>query len=312
MFLVAGEALYDVFPGAPLRRGAIDMRAVVGGSPFNVAIGLARQGEEVALLAGVSTDPLGEGLAAHLIAEGVRADYLCRKPNPTTLALVALDAQGLPRYAFYGHEGADVALTAQDLPAPGAALSGVHVGSYALVRAPAADTLAQLVAGAAGGLVTLDPNVRPTVEPDMGVWRRRIAALIPHAAVVKASDEDLARLAPGEPIDSVARGWLAAGPALVVVTRGAEGVAAFTRAHALRLPAAPVAVVDTVGAGDTFQATLIAGLLRAGARRRDDVAALAPAEIERILVRAGRAAAITCGRRGADLPTAAEIDAVAG
>lgn len=307
MFLVCGEALYDVFIGEESGDGRLALSGVVGGSPLNVAIGLARLGHAAGFLAGLSTDALGESLARHLAREGVSTRYLRRKPAPTTLSLVGLGANGAPAYAFYGNRAADVALTPEDLPPPGADLAGLHVGSYAAVVEPAAGTLARLIRRESGRLVAYDPNVRPTVEADAEVWRRRLAENLPHVAVIKASEEDLAFLCPGESIADVARRWLEAGPALVVITRGAAGAWALTREAAIVTPARPVDVVDTVGAGDAFQAALIAGLIDRGARDRADVAALSQPQVEAVLTRCCAAAAFVCGRRGADMPRSEDL-----
>ena len=307
MFLVCGEALYDVFTTDAPACGPVGLKAVIGGSPLNVAIGLSRQGQATGFLAGVSTDPLGQRLAQHIAAEGVSGAFLRRKPNPTTLSLVGVNAAGGPHYTFYGHDAADISLTADDLPDLGPEISGVHVGSYTLVRTPIADTLEALVRRESARLVTLDPNIRPTVEPDMAIWRRRIDALLPHVAAVKVSDEDLGLLFPGAEAETVAAQWLARGPALVVVTKGAEGAEGLTSRGRVAVPAPKIAVVDTVGAGDTFQATLIAGLLERGMRNRKSVAQMGTADLEALLARCCRAAAITCQRQGADLPSAAEI-----
>jgi len=308
MFLVCGEALYDVFLRDEPGRGPVGLTAVIGGSPLNVAIGLARQGERAGFFAGLSEDPLGARLAAHIAAEGVDGRYLCRKPNPTTLSLVSLGSGGVPHYTFYGHAAADISLTLADLPVLGPEVTGVHAGSYTLVAQPVADAVAALLARERHRLITLDPNIRPTVEPDMAIWRRRIDALLPHVAVVKASDEDLDRLHPGEPPERIALRWLDQGPAVVIITRGPNGAVALTRRLRLDCPAPPVAVVDTVGAGDTFQATLIAGLLAAGIRDRAGIAGLGETDLAALLTRCCHAAAITCGRHGADLPSRDEID----
>lgn len=309
MFLVCGEALYDVFYAPPDREGMVSMQAVIGGSPLNVATGLSRQGMEAGFFAGISTDPLGEGLAEHVAREKISPAYLRRKRNPTTLSLIGLTAAGVPNYSFYGHAAADISLTLDDLPVLGPEVTGIHAGSYTLVQQPGADALAALIAREAHRLITLDPNIRPTVQPDMAVWRARVDALMPHVSVVKASEEDIELMYPREDIETVSRRWLAAGPAMAVVTRGMDGAIAFTHTGAVITSAPNIRVVDTVGAGDTFQATLIAGLVQAGAHNRAGVAALAPQSLEVLIRRSVCAASITCQRRGADLPTAREIDA---
>lgn len=307
MFLVCGEALYDVFMTKSPERGPVGMSAVIGGSPLNVAVGLARLGAQAGFFAGLSSDPLGVRLAAHLAAEGVDPRFLKIKPNPTTLSLVGVDARGGPKYTFYGHDAADISLTLQDMPVLGPEVSGIHIGSYTLVRTPIADTLAALVGREHHRLISLDPNIRPTVEPDMALWRQRIAALLPSVSLVKVSDEDLHLLFPGDSPDEVAERWLDMGPALVVVTRGGAGAVALRRGERIEVAAEKVTVADTVGAGDTFQATLIAGLLALGCRSRRDVAEVSPADLFRLLKRCSLAAAITCQRQGADLPHARDL-----
>lgn len=309
MFLICGEALYDVFMTNPPPRGPVGMTAVIGGSPLNVAVGLARLGEKAGFFAGLSSDPLGARLASHLAEEGVEPGFLRIKPNPTTLSLVGVDASGGPQYTFYGHEAADICLTIEDLPALGPEVSGIHIGSYTLVRPPIADTLAALAGRERHRLISLDPNIRPTVEPDMAVWRRRIAALLPHVSLVKVSDEDLHLLFPQEAPEAVAARWLEAGPALVIVTRGGKGAVALRQGERIETAAPRIAVVDTVGAGDTFQATLIAGLLALGCRNRGDVAGVSLPALERLMTRCCAAAAITCQRQGADLPHARDLPA---
>ncbi|MEM9012768.1 MAG: carbohydrate kinase [Pseudomonadota bacterium] len=305
MFLVCGEALWDLF--AAEGPGGLSFDARIGGSPFNVAMGLARLGERVGLLTGLSTDPLGRRLYAALAREGVAADYLLERAEPTTLSLVDLSADGVPAYAFYGEGAADRALTEADLPTLGPEVWGLHVGSYSLVVEPVGESLLHLAASqGAGRLVTLDPNVRPTVEPDLGLWRHRVAAFVQHADLVKVSAEDLALLAPGCAPEEVAADWLSAGPTLVVVTDGEAGATAYGGAGTVAAPAERVKVVDTVGAGDAFMAALIAGLARA---KLTDRAALSSgaAALPALLAAASTAAALTCTRRGADLPRRGEV-----
>ncbi len=309
MILVCGEALYDVFMGSPTASGALGFEAHVGGSPFNVAVGLARLGTPVALFTGLSRDPLGAHLRDRLEAESVETRHLVRSDRPTTLSLVGVDADGVPAYTFYGSGAADVSLTEADLPHLGPEVAAVHFGSYSIVVPPTADALAALAEREKGRFVSLDPNIRPTVEPSMERWRTRIDRLLAVASLVKVSDEDLALLEPGVDPAVVAADWQAKGPELVVVTRGDAGVLAFGRFGRLDLPARRVDVVDTVGAGDTFQAALLDGLSRAGALSRAALAALDASAIASLLSRAAIAAGLTCSRRGADLPTARDLAA---
>ncbi|MGE0120058.1 MAG: carbohydrate kinase [Dongiaceae bacterium] len=315
MFLVCGEALFDLFldsaAGSELR---FDGR--VGGPPFNVAIGLARLGRRAALFTGLSTDFLGQRLAAALAADGVDPRFLLRKDAPTTLSLVGLAADGTPSYAFYGRGAADRSVEVAELPALGPALgpevAALHFGSYSLVARPTADALAALAAReACRRLVTLDPNVRLNVEPDLDVWRTRIAALAGQADLIKVSSEDLEALYPGQPAERAAERWLAGGARLVVATRGADGAEAFTTRERVAVPGETVAVVDTVGAGDSFQAALLCALAERGCADRSGLETLDGPTLRGCLAFAVRAAAITCTRRGAALPARRELPALA-
>lgn len=304
--LVCGEALYDLFVVGETADGALRVEARIGGSPLNVAIGLARLGAPSALLAGVSRDMLGARLAAHLRSEGVDDRFLRRTDRLSTISLVGLSESGEPAYAFYGEGAADRAISPDDLPAIPEEVDIIHLGSYALVVEPMADALAALVDRAAGRFLSLDPNVRPTVEPRLDRWRTRIDALRRRADLVKVSREDLAHLHPGADAVEIAAAWSEEGPDLVVLTDGARGAIGFRGGQAIPVPAAPVAVVDTVGAGDAFQAALLAqiwsrGLRRGGVRDAD------PAQIEAMLAYAATAAGLTCARRGADPPHAQDL-----
>lgn len=306
--LVCGEALFDVFPdpAGPVA-GVWPMVARAGGSPFNVAIGLARLGRKTAFLGGLSTDPMGIALAGQLDREGVDASPSPRLPHRTTLSVVARDAAGHPAYAFYGEGSADRSLEAA---MPGVAPTGfgaIHVGSYSLVVEPSGSTIAGLVARAQAVLVCYDPNVRLTVQPDRDLWRLTVAAICRQASVVKVSAEDLALLYPHMAAKQAAESLLAYGPALVVMTDGAEGASAWTRRCIVERPAHAVTVVDTVGAGDSFMACLIDGLLASGARDRATTDGLDPAQIASLLDRCARAAALTCSRPGADPPRQYEL-----
>ena len=307
MFVVCGEALMDVFGNGDTPTGmALDAR--VGGSPFNVALGLARLGQPVSFLGGVSSGFVGERLVQAMRAEGVGVGSVMRLDAPATLSLVGLDAQGVPSYAFYGDGCADRLLPVAALARVPPAARAFHVGSYAMVVQPVAQTLRALVERErARSLVAYDPNVRLNVEPDVARWRDVLHWMLPRAALVKVSAEDLALLAPGATPADVAAHWIAQGVALVVVTHGAHGASAWTAARRVDAPAAPCTMVDTVGAGDTFQAALLAWLAEEQALSAAALRALDATQLERALRFAAGAAAITCSRRGADLPRRAEL-----
>ncbi|WP_157267872.1 carbohydrate kinase family protein [Azohydromonas aeria] len=307
MFMVCGEALMDVFGAGESAEGvALDAR--VGGSPFNVARGLARLSCEVGFLGAVSTDFLGERLVAALRDEGVDTGCVARLEAPTTLSLVGLDERGVPSYAFHGAGCADRLLQPRHLcPLPDA-VRALHFGSYAMVVEPTAGTLHALAAAERGRrLIAYDPNIRLNVEPDLERWRGVVRAMSARADLVKVSDEDLRLLHPELAVEDIAQDWLEAGCTLVVVTRGAEGALAWRRGERLQVPAPKTTVVDSVGAGDTFQAALLCALGEAGALDAAALAALPARSLEQALRFAARAAALTCSRRGADMPRAAEL-----
>jgi fructokinase len=308
MFLVCGEALFDVFAAGDTAEGiALDAR--VGGSPLNVAIGLARAAQPVAFLGAVSRDVLGERLMRALAAEGIEVSTVQRVDAPTTLGLVGLNAQQVPHYAFYGHGGADRQLTLEALSALPPRLQAIHLGSYAAVVEPCAATLRALVEREhERSVIVYDPNVRLNVEPDLARWRDLLEWMMPRTHLLKISDEDLQLLRPGTAPDAFARGALQRGARLVVVTRGAAGATAWTpHAHA-SVRTAAVNVVDTVGAGDTFHAALLTWLAEHDALSASALPQLSAARLEAALGFAARAAAITCSRRGADMPRRGELD----
>lgn len=307
MFLVCGEALFDVFATGETPTG-LAMDARIGGSPFNVAVGLARLGQPVAFLSQVSRGFLGERLMRALAAEGVDSSTVQRSDAPTTLSLIGVDARGVPAYAFYGEGCADrlLDLTALDALPPG--VKAINVGSYATVVGSTAATQRTLVERMQGrALVAYDPNIRLNVEPRLAAWRDHIEWMLPRTQLLKVSDEDLGLVWPGlAPADFAARA-LAAGVKAVVVTRGAEGALGWTSAAQVEVPPVRVTVADTVGAGDTFQAALLTWLAEHDALSSAALGALDAAALADALGFAARAAAITCSRRGADLPRRSEV-----
>jgi fructokinase len=311
MMLVCGEALLDVFAAGETRTG-ITLDANVGGSPFNVAVGLTRLGQPAAFFSAVSTGFAGERLMRALTAEGVDTRAVARTDAPTTLSLIGLDAQGVPSYAFYGTGCADRLVTAADLARVPADLTLVNLGSYATVVEPVASTQRALVErerarGSQGALIAYDPNIRLNVEPALARWREQLDWMLPRTDLLKVSDEDLGLLLPGTTIDAFAARALAAGVALVVVTRGSQGAVGWNAQGRVAADPVPVQVVDTVGAGDTFQAALITWLAEHGALNASALGALSPTPLGDALAFAARAAAITCSRRGADMPRRSEL-----
>jgi fructokinase len=306
MIVVSGEALMDVFTAGDTPTGmALDAR--IGGSPLNVAIGLARLRQPVAFFGGLSKAALGERLARALHDEGVDLRCAARLDAPTTISLVDLDARGVPAYAFYGEGAADRSLPPAALQAVPAA-AAYHFGSYAMVVEPVASVQRALVEREhRRALIAYDPNIRLNVEPDLARWHDALAWMLPRTHVLKVSDEDLGLLFPGAEPATLAAQWLQAGVALVVVTRGARGASAWTAAHHASVQPVAVRVIDSVGAGDTFQAAMLTALAERALLSADGLRTLGEAALREVMDFAVRAAAITCSRRGADLPRRGEL-----
>ena len=306
MFIVCGEALFDVFATGRTATG-LGFDGRIGGSPFNVAMGLARLGQPVGFCGGIGQGFAGDRLMQALADEGSHSAAVARVDAPTTLSLIGLDAAGVPSYAFYGHGGADRQLRPEHLAAVLTA-QAFHFGSYAMVVQPVGATQRRLVEREHGrSLISYDPNIRTNVEPGLAVWRETLQWMLPRTHLLKVSDEDLGLLFPGQPIEQFAAHALAAGTPLVVVTRGAEGAVAFTARDTVALPPVATVVVDTVGAGDTFQAALLTWLAESSRLSSAALHTLDAAALQQALGFATRAAAITCARRGADLPRRAEL-----
>ena len=307
MIVVCGEALMDVFSAADTPSG-LTLDARVGGSPFNVAIGLARLAQPVGFFGSISVDFLGDRLMRTLQEEGVATGSVLRVEAPTTLGLVGMKAQGVPSYTFYGQGGADRQVHPDAFALLPDTLQALHLGSFTTVVEPVAATLRALVAQVpASTLVSYDPNVRLNVEPDLARWREMLDWMLPRAQLLKISDEDLAMLLPETSPEQFCALALQRGVGLVVVTLGGKGALACTAQLTARVPAVTVAVVDTVGAGDTVQAALLTWLAENGCLAADALPGLTQEQLQAAVSFAARAAAITCSRRGADLPRRAEL-----
>ncbi|MFO2464269.1 carbohydrate kinase [Pseudomonas sp. 15FMM2] len=312
MYLVCGEALFDIFSedDAGGQASRVNFKAIAGGSPFNVAVGLRRLGIETALFTGLSSDYLGQRLRQVLKFEGVQGSYLHEFAAPTTLAMVAVGANGSPQYSFRGEGCADRQLQLEHLPTLDDDVRGLHFGSFSLVVQPVADTLLALIRRESGKrLISLDPNVRLNPQPDIGLWRQRVGELVQHADLIKVSDEDLHLLYPGQAPENVLEGWLQHRCQLIFLTRGADGATVFSHQHgSWSVPAVKAVMADTVGAGDTFQAALIAWLTEHQLDSVEGLQRLDKEQVDDLLKFAVRAAALTCSKTGPDLPYRAQLD----
>ena len=305
--LVCGEALMDVFPGATTPDG-LTLEARVGGSPFNVALGLARMAQPVAFMGSISRDPFGERLLAALAEENVDVHAVQRTSAATTLSIVGVAGHGAPAYAFHGAKGADRQLGPRVLHLIPPSLSALHVGSYAMVVEPIAATLRALVdRWHSEIMVAWDPNVRLSVEPNADCWRSQLAWMLPRTHLLKLSEEDLGVLAPRAAPDAFAEHALAHGVRLVVVTRGASGASAWWSSGHVHVSAKTVVVADSVGAGDAFQSALLTWLAERARLTPDGVAFSDSSAALQALEFATHAAALTCTQHGAVLPRRHEL-----
>jgi fructokinase len=305
--LVVGEALVDV-----VERPDGTSSEHPGGSPMNVAIGLARLGRDVDLLTWFGRDERGASIEAHLAASGVHVAPGSDGAERTSVATAVLDGTGAARYVFDLEwrlpTGAGAAAPGQGAPAP----LVVHTGSIGAVLEPGGPDVARLLAAyRTTSTLTYDPNARPSLMLPPAQTVPLVEALVALADVVKVSDEDLLWLDADADVVEHARRWLALGPAAVVVTRGGEGAVVVTAAgDTVEVVAPRVTVADTVGAGDSFMGGLVDGLWSAGllgGDRRDALRAAGPEVWTAVLERCARIAAITVSRPGANPPTAAEL-----
>jgi fructokinase len=296
--VVGGEALVDLVPGE-----TDALTAHPGGGPYNTARTIGRLEQPVAYLGRISTDRFGTRLRDELAADGVSLEAVVETDDPTTLALVEIDAAGGASYRFYADGTSVPGLTTAVLPR---APSMLHVGSLGLVFEPTAATLEALVEARSGtALVAIDLNCRPLAIDDPESYRARIDRMLAHGHLLKASDDDLAYLEPErEPVEA-ARALLARGPRVALVTRGAQGSIVVTKDAEIAVPAVRVEVVDTIGAGDAFGG----GFLAWWRRRNLGVDDLARIETVLEATRfASLVAARTCERAGAVPPRPAEIE----
>lgn len=296
---MVGEALVDV-----VTRPDGTLTEHPGGSPANVALGLARLGRPTHLLTRLGDDDRGRLVREHLTRSGVHVVEGSVTAAPTSVARAVLDADGVATYTF------DLQWSLPRVPLPPDPLV-VHTGSVAAVLQPGAATVERIVLGARHhATVSYDPNLRPDLMGAPVAVRPQVEAMVAASDVVKLSEEDALWLAPGTRPEHLVEQWLGTGPALVVLTRGAAGAIAVCRDGVVDVPSPAVEVADTVGAGDSFTAGLLdalwtAGLL--GGDRREDLTAIGCQRLREAVEHAARVAAVTVSRPGADPPRREEV-----
>jgi fructokinase len=303
MIVVAGEALFDL-----VLEGTEQLQAHPGGAAFNTARTLGRLEQPVSYLARLSDDRFGTRLRQLLIDDGVRLDCVVPTDDPTTLALAELDPNGAARYRFYTTGTSAAGLTTEAaLAVLPARVDVLHVGTLGLLLEPTATATEAVVERLAGqALIAVDPNARPTAVTDEVAYRARLGRIIARADLVKVSEEDAAWLDPDRPPVAAARALLAGRASVALLTRGGDGVVVITATAEVEVPAPPVEVVDTIGAGDAFGGGFLAWWRRAGHGREQlaDLDAVVEATRFGCLV-----AAKTVERAGASPPTLAELEA---
>ena len=290
---VCGEVLIDELPSG----------AVVGGGPANTAKALARLGHEVAFIDGISTDAYGVKARAELAADGVDLSLAPTSDLPTAVAEVTLAADGGASYVFKLDKTATFDFNSSWLPDPSRYKPQVlHIGTLATLVQPGADVLFDWALACADfAPVVFDPNIRPQVLSNRDKYVALVEKWIGISSVVKLSEDDFEWLFPGKSPESIAEQWLQGGVALVVMTRGVDGLIGYTSDGVVEVAGEKINVVDTVGAGDTVGAIVVQGLIT------DGLLNMRGSVLKDVLHRAAVAAAITCSRAGAQPPYAHEI-----
>ncbi|MBA1141362.1 carbohydrate kinase family protein [Mesorhizobium neociceri] len=306
MILCCGEALIDMLPRTTTQ-GEPAFAPYVGGAVFNTAIALGRLGAPAGFFSGLSSDLFGGQFREALGASKVSSTYAHTSPRPTTLAFVRL-TNGQATYTFYDENTAGRMLTTEDLPELGAEIEAMLFGAISLISDPAGAAYEEFMKREhQRRVMMLDPNIRPNFIPDKAKHLRRIRSMMAMADIVKLSDEDLHWFGEAGSHEDVIRNWLDRGPKLIVVTHGSEGAVGYSREHKVTVMPQKVEVVDTVGAGDTFNAGILASLHEQGLLTKADIGGLSEDAIRQALALGAKAAAVTVSRAGANPPWRHEI-----
>ena len=306
MILCCGEALIDMLPRRT-SEGEAAFAPYAGGAVFNTAIALGRLGVPVEFFSGLSTDSFGQQIMRVLAESRAGTRYAHFSPRPTTLAFVEL-TDGHASYLFYDEGTAGRMLSPEDLPVLADDVDALLFGAISLIPEPCGSTYEALMARECGRRVTmLDPNIRPGFIPDRPKHMERILRMVGMADIVKLSDEDLAWFAEDGSTEEIVSRWLNRGPKLIVVTRGGDGATGYTRNHKVSVKPEKVAVVDTVGAGDTFNAGVLASLHEQKLLGKAALAELGEDAVRSALALGAKAAAVTVSRAGANPPWRDEI-----
>lgn len=306
MIVCCGEALIDMLPRQSTA-GEAAFAPYAGGAVFNSAIALGRLGVPVEFFSGLSSDLFGQQIREVLASSNAGSRYANVSARPTTLAFVRL-VDGHATYTFYDENTAGRMLTEADLPVFDEGVSAMLFGAISLIPEPCGSAYEALMRRDHDRRVTmLDPNIRPGFIQDKEKHVARMRRMMAMADIVKLSDDDLAWFGETGSHAEIARRWIDAGPKLVVITRGGKGAVGYTRRLAVEVAARRVEVVDTVGAGDTFNAGILASLYQQGALTKAALADLSEATVANALELGAKAAAVTVSRAGANPPWASEL-----
>ena len=307
MLLSCGDALVDFLPVTSVdgRDAAVP---VAGGSCLNIAVGMARLGAPAGFVGGISTDLFGRIIADHALGSRVDLRYATRSEHQTTLAFVR-HVGGEPQYAFYDEATASRNWTYRQGSIPFDEIEAIHVGSTTLASDKgAAQALAMIEDAGGSTTISFDPNCRPNLVRHKARYVDEMNAFAAAADIVRMSDVDFEFLYGGRDYGERAKSLMAAGTNLVVVTRGINGAQAWHRAAGpVQVEAPATDVVDTIGAGDSFQAALLFALRTIGRIKRGALAEMNAGELDRALSFASTCAAFTCGRAGADPPRQSDV-----
>jgi len=305
MILCCGEALIDMLPATA--KGEPAFRPLPGGSVFNSAIALGRLGVPVSFFSGLSDDLFGSLLQEKLRESHVDLSHAVISARPTTLAFAKIE-NGNASYFFYDENTAGRMIGERDLPSLGSDIEALLFGGISLVSEPCGSAYESLLhREAPHRLVMLDPNIRPSFIQDAKRHRARLQRLVASSDIVKVSDDDMCWIAPETSQQEAIANLLATGLKLVVLTSGEQGASAFWNGGSVSVPAVPVQIADTVGAGDTFNAGFLAALRDAGALRKRSLASPDPEVIANALAFAAKVASITVSRVGANPPWRNEL-----
>jgi len=318
MIICCGEALIDMLPriigdqitcsNEILPDGEKLFLPIPGGALFNTAITLGRLGTKTSFISGISTDQFGDLIIQALDRSNVEHSYAIRSHHPTTLAVVSLN-DGHATYSFYDESSAGRMVEVEDLPEIKEPIDAMHFGAISLIPEPCGSSYEALMERHADEtVISFDPNIRPTFIKDTEGHRQRMARMVKMSDIIKVSDEDVAWMHPNADLKTVINSWIAQGAKMVCITMGKDGVMAYFGSEEVHMPAKLVEVVDTVGAGDSFNGGLLYSLKQQGILSKQSLANITAEQVKQALDMATSVASITVSRAGANPPWAHEME----